>query len=111
MIQIRTAVTSRSHYLFGSSARTPAADAGYDAAAKIAQLERLRNSRVILLVRRQETMRLLGFPIARNIDSTIPRRFWRRHGRHQLDRSPAAYCAGRDQARSWAEREQAERTA
>ena len=35
---------------------------------KIAQLERARNSRVILLVHRQETMRLLGFPIARYID-------------------------------------------
>jgi ClpP class serine protease len=37
-------------------------------ARKIAQLERLRNSRVILLVHRQETMRLLGFPLARYID-------------------------------------------
>jgi ClpP class serine protease len=35
---------------------------------KIAQLEGQRNSRVILLVHRQETMRLLGFPIARYID-------------------------------------------
>src|ERR1700719_4862967 len=35
---------------------------------KIAQLERNRNSRVILLVHRQETMRLLGFPVARYID-------------------------------------------
>src|SRR3979490_49750 len=35
---------------------------------KIAQLERERNSRVILLVHRQETMKLLGFPIARYID-------------------------------------------
>jgi ClpP class serine protease len=35
---------------------------------KIAQMERRRNSRVILLVHRQETMRLLGFPIARYID-------------------------------------------
>ena len=35
---------------------------------KIAQLQRERNSRVILLVHRQETMRLLGFPIARYID-------------------------------------------
>src|SRR3981189_3924484 len=35
---------------------------------KIAQLEALRNSRVILVVHRQETMRLLGFPIARYID-------------------------------------------
>jgi ClpP class serine protease len=35
---------------------------------KIAQLERARNSRVILLVHRQETMRLLGFPVARYID-------------------------------------------
>src|ERR1700719_226454 len=35
---------------------------------KIAQLERSRNSRVILLVHRQETMRLLGFPLVRYID-------------------------------------------
>ena len=35
---------------------------------KIARLENQRNSRVILLVHRQETMRLLGFPIARYID-------------------------------------------
>jgi ClpP class serine protease len=35
---------------------------------KIAQLERQRDSRVILLVHRQETMRLLGFPIVRYID-------------------------------------------
>jgi ClpP class serine protease len=35
---------------------------------KIAQLERKRNSRVVLLVHRQETMKLLGFPIARYID-------------------------------------------
>src|SRR6202049_4832252 len=35
---------------------------------KIARLERERNSRVILLVHRQETMKLLGFPIARYID-------------------------------------------
>jgi ClpP class serine protease len=35
---------------------------------KIAQLEGERNSRVILLVHRQETMRLLGFPLARYID-------------------------------------------
>src|SRR6202035_3918846 len=37
-------------------------------ARKIAQLERDRCSRVILLVHRQETMRLLGFPIVRYID-------------------------------------------
>jgi len=35
---------------------------------KIAQLEGDRNSRVILLVHRQETMRFLGFPVARYID-------------------------------------------
>src|SRR5437868_1611495 len=35
---------------------------------KIAQLERKRGSRVILLVHRQETMRLLGFPLMRYID-------------------------------------------
>jgi ClpP class serine protease len=37
-------------------------------ARKISQIERERKSRVILLVHRQETMRLLGFPIARYID-------------------------------------------
>jgi ClpP class serine protease len=35
---------------------------------KIAQIERDRGSRVILLVHRQETMRLLGFPLMRYID-------------------------------------------
>jgi hypothetical protein len=35
---------------------------------KIAQLERARSSRVILLVHRQETMKLLGFPVMRYID-------------------------------------------
>jgi ClpP class serine protease len=35
---------------------------------KIAQLESERKTRVILLVHRQETMRLLGFPLARYID-------------------------------------------
>ena len=35
---------------------------------KIAQLEHQRKSRVILLVHRQETMRLLGFPLVRYID-------------------------------------------
>jgi ClpP class serine protease len=35
---------------------------------KISQLESERKSRVILLVHRQETMRLLGFPVARYID-------------------------------------------
>lgn len=35
---------------------------------KISQLERQRKSRVILLVHRQETMRLLGFPVMRYID-------------------------------------------
>jgi ClpP class serine protease len=35
---------------------------------KIAQLEKQRNTRVILLVHRQETMKLLGFPLARYID-------------------------------------------
>src|SRR6202140_4946325 len=35
---------------------------------KIAQLERSRNSRVILMVHRQETMRFLGFPVMRYID-------------------------------------------
>src|ERR1700738_21097 len=35
---------------------------------KISQIESQRNSRVILLVHRQETMPLLGFPVARYID-------------------------------------------
>ncbi|MEJ2027525.1 MAG: ATP-dependent Clp protease proteolytic subunit [Limibacillus sp.] len=35
---------------------------------KISQMERQRGSRVILLVHRQETMRLLGFPVMRYID-------------------------------------------
>lgn len=35
---------------------------------KIARIEQLRNSRVILMVHRQETMRFLGFPIVRYID-------------------------------------------
>ncbi|GAB4517787.1 MAG: ATP-dependent Clp protease proteolytic subunit [Parvularculaceae bacterium] len=35
---------------------------------KIADIERRRKSRVILLVHRQETMRLLGFPMMRYID-------------------------------------------
>ena len=35
---------------------------------KIAQFERARNSRVILLVHRQETMKFLGFPVMRYID-------------------------------------------
>ena len=34
----------------------------------IALIERERKSRVVLLVHRQETMRLLGFPIIRYID-------------------------------------------
>lgn len=34
----------------------------------IARIERLRGSRVILLVHRQETMSLLGFPLMRYID-------------------------------------------
>jgi len=35
---------------------------------KIMQIEKQRGSRVILLVHRQETMRLLGFPVVRYID-------------------------------------------
>jgi ClpP class serine protease len=35
---------------------------------KISLMQRQRNSRVILLVHRQETMRLLGFPVVRYID-------------------------------------------
>jgi len=37
-------------------------------ARKIQRIENRRNSRVILLVHRQETMRLLGFPLVRYID-------------------------------------------
>jgi ClpP class serine protease len=37
-------------------------------ARKIAQIEKIRASRVILMVYRQETMRFLGFPLARFID-------------------------------------------
>ncbi|WP_428408409.1 SDH family Clp fold serine proteinase [Hyphococcus sp.] len=37
-------------------------------AKKIAQIEKKRGSRVILLVHRQETMRMLGFPLMRYID-------------------------------------------
>ncbi len=37
-------------------------------ARKIAQIERKRGSRVILLIHRQETMNLLGFPVMRYID-------------------------------------------
>jgi len=35
---------------------------------KMMQIERARNSRVILLIHRQETMKLLGFPLMRYID-------------------------------------------
>ena len=35
---------------------------------KIAQIEKKRDSRVILLIHRQETMTLLGFPLMRYID-------------------------------------------
>ena len=35
---------------------------------KLQQIEKTRNSRVILLIHRQETMRLLGFPLVRYID-------------------------------------------
>lgn len=37
-------------------------------ARKIAQIEKQRGSRVILLIHRQETMNLLGFPVMRYID-------------------------------------------
>ncbi len=40
----------------------------YQRAMKMAKLQRDRGSRVILLVHRQETMRLLGFPLMRYID-------------------------------------------
>jgi len=47
-------------------------------ARMIGVIERKRGSRVILLVHRQETMSLLGFPIMRYIDITTPRRDARR---------------------------------
>ena len=37
-------------------------------ARKIAQIEKTRASRVILMIHRQETMNLLGFPLVRYID-------------------------------------------
>jgi ClpP class serine protease len=40
----------------------------YQRAMKMAKLQRERGSKVILLVHRQETMRLLGFPLMRYID-------------------------------------------
>lgn len=40
----------------------------FQRAAMIGKLEKARGSRVILLVHRQETMRLLGFPLTRYID-------------------------------------------
>jgi hypothetical protein len=39
-------------------------------------LERTRKSRVILMVHRKETMRLLGFPMHVTSTSTIPKRFF-----------------------------------
>ncbi|HRJ69731.1 MAG TPA: hypothetical protein PK812_08985 [Beijerinckiaceae bacterium] len=38
--------------------------------SRIARFEKMRGSRVVLLVHRQETMRLLGFPLMRYIDVT-----------------------------------------
>ena len=35
---------------------------------KIAQIEKKRSSRVILLIHRQETMNLLGFPLMRSLE-------------------------------------------
>jgi ClpP class serine protease len=40
----------------------------FQRAAKMAKLQKERGSRVILMVHRQETMRLLGFPLMRYID-------------------------------------------
>ncbi|MDH3264265.1 MAG: hypothetical protein OEM24_09725, partial [Paracoccaceae bacterium] len=40
----------------------------YQRAMKMAKLQRERGSKVILLVHRQETMRILGFPLMRYID-------------------------------------------
>jgi Serine dehydrogenase proteinase len=63
---------------------------------KIARLEKERNSRVMLLVHRQETMRFLGFPLARYIhindseeflranqvtDGEVPLDMWSLHSR------------------------------
>jgi hypothetical protein len=68
-------------------------------ACKISQIEDERKPRMILLVHPQETMRFLGFPIARYSTSTIPKN----HARHpddrrgRADRSRAAH-AGRSRA-------------
>ena len=58
---------------------------------KIAQLERQHNSRVILLIHRQETMRLLGFPLARYIDINDFRRSAPRHSNDRR-RCAARHC-------------------
>jgi ClpP class serine protease len=50
------------------AADDPAVDREFRAQRKIMQIESKRGSRVILLVHRQETMRLLGFPVLRYID-------------------------------------------
>jgi hypothetical protein len=63
-------------------------------ACKISQIEDERKPRMILLVHPQETMRFLGFPIARYSTSTIPKN----HARHpddrrgRADRSRAAHA-------------------
>ena len=57
--------------LFIVSALQPALQRKYLEAMrprKIAQIERIRGSRVILMIHRQETMNLLGFPLVRYID-------------------------------------------
>lgn len=41
---------------------------------KIAQIERMRGSRVILMIHRQETMNLLGFPWFATSTLTTPRK-------------------------------------
>src|SRR6202047_2756477 len=56
---------------------------------KMSQIESKRGSRVILLVHRQETMRLLGFPVMRYIDindsEAVPRALYMTDGDVPLD--------------------------
>jgi ClpP class serine protease len=55
-------------HLLRASADAATAHTRGHTGAQISQIESERKSRVILLVHRQETMRFLGFPIARYID-------------------------------------------
>jgi len=55
-------------HAFGAPAGHQTAAVGSVAQTLIALIERQRKSRVVLLVHRQETMSLLGFPVFRYID-------------------------------------------